>query len=583
MTDLVIRGGTVIDGTGAGPVRADVAIEGSTIVEVGQVTGRGRREIDADGLLVTPGFVDIHTHFDGQATWDPMLAPSSWHGVTSIVMGNCGVGFAPARPDHHEFLISLLEGVEDIPGAALAEGLTWDWETFPQYLDALGRQPHCIDVAAYLPHAALRAYVMGERGADTNEAPTAEELVRMTQLAAEALDAGAMGFATSRTEAHRTSKGQRIGTLRADATELLAITGTLSESKRGVIQLISDAYRTTDPDYAQAELDLIEAIATTSGRPLSFTVQQADQAPDRWRDLMARVDQLADRGLQVRGQVAQRPIGMLMGLEATLNPFTPCPSYAAIASLPLSPRVTALRDPETKRRVLAEHAAIVNGEGATNGFYRRLSQSFDLLFQLSEPVHYFLQPSESLGARAAARGQEPAAAIYDAMLERDGRTLLYLPIFNFSNRNYDDIAEMIQHPHTLFGLSDAGAHCGAICDASAPTSTLTMWGRDRTDGPTIPIEQLVHGHTQRNARFVGWHDRGVLAPGYLADVNVIDLDGLECAHPEIVFDLPAGGRRLVQRASGFRSTVKRGQITFVDGESTGALPGEVVRGEQHLN
>ncbi|MCU1346317.1 MAG: N-acyl-D-aspartate/D-glutamate deacylase [Acidimicrobiia bacterium] len=578
--DLVIRGGSVVDGTGAAPVAADVGIVGSRIVEVGNIASKGRREIDAEGLLVTPGFVDIHTHYDGQATWDPLLAPSSWHGVTSVVMGNCGVGFAPARPDHHDFLISLLEGVEDIPGAALAEGLAWDWESFPEYLDALARLPRAIDVAGYVPHAALRAYVMGERGADANEAPTADELVRMTQLVGEALEAGAMGFATSRTEAHRTSKGQNIGTLRADATELLAITGALSDADSGAIQLISDAYRTTDDDYAQSELDLIEAIATATGRPLSFTVQQADEAPERWRDLKSRIDHMAARGLRVRGQVAQRPVGLLMGLEATLSPFTPCRSVAALAHLPLGERVAALRDPETKRRVLQEHADIVSGVGSANAFYRRIAESFDTIFQLSDPVQYFVTAAEAIGAQASARGHDPAGAVYDAMLERDGHALLYRPIFNYSHRNFDDMAEMVQRPNTLFGLSDAGAHCGAICDASSPTSTLTMWSRDRTDGPRLPVEQMIHGYTQRNAEFVGWHDRGVVASGYLADVNLIDLAALGCAHPEIIHDLPAGGRRLVQRASGFRCTIKRGEVTFDNGVATGALPGVVVRGKQ---
>jgi N-acyl-D-aspartate/D-glutamate deacylase len=579
MAELVIRGGTVVDGTGAPPVRADVALDGDRIVEVGRVEARGRRELDADGLLVTPGFVDIHTHFDGQATWDPVLAPSSWHGVTSIAMGNCGVGFAPARPDHHEFLISLLEGVEDIPGTALAEGLTWEWESFPEYLDALERTPHTVDLGAHVPHAALRAYVMGERGADHTEAPTHDELTRMVRLVAEAMDAGALGFATSRTEAHRTSRGQNIGTLRADAAELLALVEAVGRSGRGVIQLISDAYQTTDDDFAAAELDLIEAMARTSGRPLSFTVQQALHSPDRWRHLMGRVDRWVADGLDVKGQVALRPIGVVLGLEATVNPFLPCPSFQEVARLALPERVAALGDPDRKARILAEHSAFAEssgGSGAT-GFFRQLATSFDLVFRLDDPVDYQLDAADALGARAAREGRDPASDVYDALLELDGRRLLYLPLFNFAKRDLSDLAEMVQQPNALFGLSDAGAHCGAIIDASATTSSLVQWARDRRDGPPLPLEWLVHGHTQRNARHVGWHDRGVVAPGYLADLNLIDYPALACAHPEIIRDLPAGGRRLVQRADGYRATVKSGVVTFADGEHTGALPGRLLR------
>lgn len=580
MAELVIRGGTVVDGTGAPPVTADVAVDGDRIVEVGKVAAKGRREIDAQGLLVTPGFVDIHTHFDGQATWDPVLAPSSWHGVTSIAMGNCGVGFAPARPDHHDFLISLLEGVEDIPGTALAEGLTWQWESFPQYLDALDRMAHSVDIGTHVPHAALRAYVMGERGADHLEAPNEAELTRMAQLVAEAMEAGAVGFATSRTEAHRTSAGQNIGTLRADAAELLTLVEAMGG--RGVIQMISDAYQTPDDDFAQSELELMEAMATTSGRPLSFTVQQALHSPDRWRHLISQVDNWVGRGLDVKAQVALRPIGVLLGLEASANPFLICPSFAEVAKLPLAEKVAALRDPERRSRILAEHAQFVAAPAGARGtgFFRQIATSFDLVFKLDDPVDYQLDAADSLGNQAARTGAEPAAVVYDALLEMDGRRLLYLPLFNFAKRDFKDLAEMVQQPNALFGLSDAGAHCGAISDASATTSSLIQWVRDRRDGPPLPLEFLVHGHTQRNARHVGWHDRGVVAPGYLADLNVIDFDSLACAHPEIVRDLPAGGRRLVQRASGYRATVKTGVVTFEDGEHTGALPGRLLRGVQ---
>lgn len=495
-------------------------------------------------------------------------------------MGNCGVGFAPARPDHHEFLISLLEGVEDIPGTALAEGLTWEWESFPEYLDALARTPHTVDLGAHMPHAALRAYVMGERGADPEEAPSEAELRRMADLLGEAMAAGALGFATSRTEAHRTSAGARIGTLKADAAELLALTEVLARAGRGVIQLISDAYQTTDDDFARSELDLIEAMAVISRRPVSFTVQQALHSPDRWRDLMAHVDKLVASGLDVRGQVALRPIGVLLGLEASVNPFMPCPSYTEIAKLPVPERVVAMSDPERRARILEEHARFAAGAAGGATFFKQLATSFDIMFSLDDPVDYELDASRSLGAQAARMGAEPTAVVYDALLERDGRRLLYLPLFNFASRDFSDLAEMVQQPNALFGLSDAGAHCGAISDASATTSSLTTWARDRRDGPLLPIEWLINGHTQRNARHVGWYDRGVVAPGYLADLNVIDFDALSCAHPEIVRDLPAGGRRLVQRASGYKATIKSGVVTFEDGEHTGALPGGLLRGEQ---
>lgn len=564
-----------MDGTGAAPVRADVAVEDGRIVAVGRVDDRAARTIDAEGLLVTPGFVDIHTHFDGQATWDPLLAPSSWHGVTTIAMGNCGVGFAPARPDRHDWLIGLLEGVEDIPGTALAEGLTWDWETFPQYLDAIERRPHAVDIGAHVPHAALRTYVMGDRGADHLVAPTDAEVDELARLVGEALDAGAIGFATSRTLVHRTRDGANIGTLSAGEAELLAIASVLRRAGRGVTQLISDCYLSPDEDLAKAELDLIEAYARTSGRPLSFTVQQPFHAPDRWKQLLSWVEGLSAQGVAVKAQIAPRPIGVLLGLQATMHPFVVCESFKAVASLPLAEKVLALREPERRARILAEHEAFV--ARLPDGILRQILSAFDVLFRMDDPVDYDLDASRSLGRAAARDGVDAAGVVYDALLDRAGTQLLYLALFNFAHHDLDDVRAMVTSPHTLFGLSDAGAHCGAICDASFTTSSLVLWGRDRAD--RVPVEQLVHGHTQRNARHVGWLDRGVVAPGYVADLNVIDFEALACRPPELVHDLPAGGRRLVQRAEGYRATVKSGTITFVDGESTGELPGRLLRGQ----
>ena len=577
MADLIIRNGTVVDGTGAPGVVADVGVSDGVITDVGSsLDGTGDREIDADGLLVTPGFVDIHTHFDGQVTWDPVVAPSSLHGVTTIAMGNCGVGFAPAAPDRHAWLISLLEGVEDIPGTALAEGLTWDWESFPEYLDAVAAKPHTVDIGTHVPHAALRTYVMGERGADHTVAPTEDEMAQMGRLVEEALGAGAVGFATSRTEIHRTSGGENIGTLTASEAELLAVADAMRRAGTGVVQLISDLYQTPDDDFAQRELDLLERFVRVSGRPLSFTMQQAYHSPDRWRFQMDWVDRMVAADLDVKAQVASRPIGVLLGLQATANPFLFCASYGEVAQLSAPERVVALRDPERKRRILDEHAQIA--AGLEPGIFQQIMTGFDVIFRLTDPVDYELHTDRSIAAEARRAGVEPISMVYDLLQERNGDQLLYLPLFNFAHGNFDDIHDMITSPNVLFGLSDAGAHCGAICDASMTTSSLVVWSRDRRDGERLPVESIVHGHTKRSARHIGWLDRGVVAPGYRADLNVIDLDALACHPPTIVHDLPAGGRRLMQTATGYRYTVKSGLVTFQDGEHTGELPGELLRG-----
>jgi N-acyl-D-amino-acid deacylase len=574
MFDLVVRAGTVVDGTGAPPVTADVGVRGGRIVDVGRLTERAHREIDADGLVVTPGFVDIHTHFDGQATWDPILAPSAWHGVTSAAMGNCGVGFAPARSDRHDWLISLMEGVEDIPGAALAEGLSWEWESFPEYMDALEGVSRTIDVGAHVPHAALRAFVMGDRGADPSEAPDDEELARMVDLLTQGVSVGAVGMGTSRTELHRTRSGDPIGTLRAAHRELVALAGTLRDTG-AVLQLISDCYQSADPHYVASELSLMEAMAGASRGRLSFSVQQPASAPERWRELQAWAEQCAGRGLDVWTQVAPRPIGVLMGLSATVNPFAGCAAYREVAHLDLAERVGALSQPARRSRIIEEHRVFVErlaGAGPT----RQMLGGFDLMFRLEDPVDYDICPEASMAAVAARSGVDPAELVFDTLLEQDGHQLLYAPLFNFVHGDLADVREMIRADRSLFGLSDAGAHCGAICDASFTTSYLTLWARDRLD--RLPIEEVVPRISRDTARHVGWRDRGTLQPGMLADVNVLDLDALGCAPPRIVNDLPAGGRRLLQRAYGYRCTVKGGEPTFMDGEHTGQLPGRLVRG-----
>jgi N-acyl-D-aspartate/D-glutamate deacylase len=576
--DLVIRNGLVVDGSGAPPRRADVAVEGEQIVAVGDDIARGRREIDADGQLVTPGFVDPHTHYDGQATWDPWLAPSSQHGVTTVAMGNCGVGFAPVEPDRHDWLIEMMEGVEDIPGTALHEGLRWDWESYPQYLDALDRQSRTIDIGSHVPHAALRAFVMGDRGADPSEHPDENELGDMARLLEQGLDAGALGVSTSRTERHRTSAGANLGTLRAREPELLALASVLRATNRGVFQLLSDSYCTTDDDFAASERALVSEFARASGRPVSYTVQQDVAAPWRWRELMDLATSLQSQGFDVKAQVAPRPIGVLLGLEATTCVLTPSRAYARVAGLPLAERVAALRDPELRRRILEGITTLTTGEGAFAGyaFFGR----FDDMFVLDDPPNYDLDRSRSLGATARGLGIDPLAYAYDVQLQRDGRQLIYVPLFNFADGNLKAVREMIASPVAMFGLSDAGAHCGQICDGSMTTTYMTMWARDRTGDDRIPIESVVHQLTRRPASHFGWLDRGLVAPGMLGDLNVIDLENLECAPPGIVTDLPAGGRRFLQASTGYRYTVKRGAVTFEDGVATGQLPGRLLRGVQ---
>ncbi len=576
MVDLLLRNGTVVDGTGAPGRRADVAIDGERIVAVGpDLDAVARRVIDAEGQLVTPGFVDIHTHFDGQVTWDPIVAPSSLHGVTSVVMGNCGVGFAPARPSDadHDWLIGLLEGVEAIPGTALAEGLPWDWESFPEYLDSLDRRTYTIDVAAQVAHAPLRAYVMGARGADPNEAPSADELRAMYEHTRVSLRAGALGFTTSRTYVHRTRDGAFLGTRFSSSDELVAIASALRDEGAGVMQMISDAYQSTDTEFTLAELDMMRELVATVGRPLSMTVQQQLDTPDRWREMLAFARTCRADGYPVTAQVAPRPIGLLAGYSATVHPFMACAGFHEVARLPFAERIAALHDPERRGRIIGQHGEPIPG------MIGQITHSFDLLFPLTDPVDYEPPPEASIAGIAVAEGRSPAEVAYDLLLNDDGNQLLYLPLFNYVGRDLSDVREMLLADEVVLGLSDAGAHCGVICDGSMPTTALALWTHRRR-GEGLPVETMVHHLTQRTTHHVGWLDRGVLAPGYLADVNVIDLDALGARPPRIVHDLPAGGRRLMQHASGYRHTIKRGAATFADGEHTGELAGRLVRGAQ---
>ena len=562
MHELVIRGGTVVDGTGAAARTADVAVDEGRVTEVGRVDGRGARELDADGLIVAPGWVDIHTHYDGQVTWDPEMTPSSWHGVTTVVMGNCGVGFAPVRPGDEGFLIELMEGVEDIPGTALAEGIDWAWESFPEYLDALDRTTRTIDVAAQVPHCALRAYVMGERAHDNDT--TAEEIAEMSRLAEEALLAGACGVSTSQTILHSSKHGLVPGT-HAMPEELVALGEAVGRAGHGVFQIISD--HLGGAANRAWLVDLVDRTGITATYPLA----QAGHAPEAFREALAASAEDARVGRRIIPQVANRPTGMLFGLQSSLHPFVTHPTYRALADLPLAERVARLRDPDVRGALVAEEPS------TKNPIARGLMQRWDQMFPLGDPPDYEPPSSASVAAAAAREGRAPQEVVLDWLLEQDGRAFLFAPLASYVDHNLDAIHSMITDPTTVLGLSDGGAHCGLICDVSMPTYLLTHWVNGRTRGDRVPLEAAISLQTSRTAAAYGFADRGVLAPGKRADVNLIDLEGMHLHAPEMVHDLPAGGRRLVQRADGYVATLVAGQVTFERGEPTGERPGRLVR------
>lgn len=569
MHDLVIRNGTVIDGTGAPARKADVAVDGRVITAVGDDVGEGRREIDAGGCLVTPGWVDIHTHYDGQVTWDPYLTPSGWNGVTTVVMGNCGVGFAPVRDGKQEFLIQLMEGVEDIPGTALAEGMTWNWETFPEYLDALDAMPRAIDVGTQVPHGAIRAYVMGERGAK-NEKATPEEVEEMSRLVREGLEAGALGFSTSRTILHRAKDGELVPGTTADREEVLGIGRALGEAGHGVFEVASDLA----PEGK--ELEWMSAVSRETGQPVAFACLQSPFDPDQYKRLLEACEKDAAEGGQLTPVVAQRPAGLLLSLESTAHPFLFYAAYREIAELPLAERVAKMREPATRAAILDNPPDLSGLMGPA----RMMAEGWNTIYPMGDQPDYEPGPDQSLAAMAEREGRSPAEIAYDLLLERDGKGILYLPVLGYARGDLEDMREMMLHPQSVFGLSDGGAHCGLICDASIPTYLLTHWARDRERGEKIPIETLVHCQTQKTATFYGMDDRGVLAPGMKADVNVIDFDNLTIRAPEMIYDLPAGGRRLVQEIEGYRYTIVSGEVTFEEGKETGAMPGKLIRGPQ---
>jgi N-acyl-D-aspartate/D-glutamate deacylase len=561
--DLIIRGGSVIDGTGAAAHSADIGIKDGLIADVGQLDGRAMREIDADGALVTPGFVDIHTHYDGQATWSNRMSPSSHHGVTTVIMGNCGVGFAPVKAADHDVLIELMEGVEDIPGAALHEGLPWSWESFPDYMDFLSQRQFDMDLGAQLPHAALRVYVMGQRGAD-REPANAQDIGQMRSLTTQAIAAGALGFTSSRTLNHRSSKGAPTPSLTAEIDELMGVAAGLKDAGRGVMEMISDFVDLDD------EFSLLQQMVAQSGRPMSISLAQG-LSPHGWKKVLGKIESAASQGLVMRGQVAPRPIGILLGLTTTLSPFTTRPSFTALHNMPLADKLAALRDPVRRANILSEETA--------PGFARlfKLMDEGRKIWLLGDPPDYEPAPQDSLYAKAQRQGVSSWEYIYDQMLANDGKNILYTPFANYAENNLDCCREMILHQNTVMGLGDGGAHVGTICDASFITTLLTHWGRDRTRGEQIDLPTLVKSQTHDTARAVDLLDRGTLQPGMRADVNVIDFEHLKVRVPEIVHDLPAGGARLQQKADGYLATIVAGDITYRNGEATDALPGRLIR------
>jgi len=569
--DIVVRGGTVLDGSGGEPFRADVAVTGDRIVAVGEVTGSGREEIDATGRLVTPGFVDVHTHYDGQITWENRLAPSSGHGVTSVVMGNCGVGFAPARAEHRQALIKLMEGVEDIPEVVMAAGVPWNWETFPEYLDALEERQSDIDFAAQVPHSPVRVYVMGTRGAEL-EPPTEDDLMQMRRLVREAVEAGALGVSTSRSLAHRTKAGQLAPSVRTEDREAVALADGLRDAGTGVYQIIPDT--SLDP---QEQMTLIREIASRSGRPTSFSFMQMPDQPDGWRVFLRGLEEAKQEGLTIRGQIIPRPTGALLGLELSMHPFSLHPSYQPIAHLPLAERVAAMRQSDVRRRLLSERP------DNPNPFLRFVVKEHEQLYVLGDPPNYHQSRDRSIGARARAAGLDPLEVIYDALLERDGREILIRPMANLTGERMDGAGlDLLGSDRTVLGLGDGGAHYGMVCDATYPTYFLTYWVRDADPEWRVELPRAVRMLTRETAETVGLLDRGLIEPGYKADLNVIDLDRLHLHAPTVTYDLPEQGRRLVQKADGYDATIVSGAVTYRGGTATGALPGRLIRGAKPI-
>lgn len=569
MNDLNVVGGRLIDGSGAPARSADIGIRDGRIVEVGTVSS-AKQIIDADGALVTPGFVDVHTHYDAQVSWDPWLTPSSWHGVTTVVMGNCGVGFAPAHPDRHEWLIELMEGVEDIPGSAMTDGIDWKWETFPEYLDAVASRSYALDVGALVAHGPIRAYVMGQRGAD-NEPATADDTRRMADIVEEALRAGALGFSTSRTPLHRSRSGELVPGTSADAEELYAIADAMARVGHGNFQFAPEHVRLVEHEWAW-----MRELARRTGRPVSVNLNQTDQSPDLWRHVLDLLTEAHDDGIPIHTQVAGRSIGILYCLHGSVHPLLFHPAYAEVAHLAMPERLAALADPVRRDR-------IVNETPDDGGLFTKvvIDKADGMWLVDGANIDYEPHRDDSVAAIARRTGRPIAEIVLDQLTSDDGNGMIYAPFFNYSYGDLSMIHDLHLHPHTRMGLSDAGAHCGAICDGGMPTFMLTHWTRDRRRGPRLPLEHVVHRQTRQTAEFYGLFDRGLVAPGQRADLNVIDYDALGFDVPRMVFDLPANGRRLIQRGVGYLATVVNGVRTVDHDEFTGELPGRLIRGPRN--
>ncbi len=586
MFDLKITGGRVLDGSGDEPRRADVAISDGRIAAIGTDLGPARETIDAAGQIVTPGFIDIHTHYDGQASWDPDLQPSVNHGVTTAVMGNCGVGFAPVRESDHDKLIKLMEGVEDIPGTALHEGLTWEWESFPDYMDALARMPRTIDIAAMMPHDPLRVYVMGDRAVFSEHA-TEADIAEMRRLTREALEAGAIGFATGRSDVHKTADGDWTPSSEATRDELTGIARAFEGLDHGVVQAVSDFNLERGEQDFDEEWQIVADYAKASGRPFSFSLMQRDFAPDQWLKLIERSEKLKADGVDARMQVAPRAIGVFLGLQCTFHPFMGYPSYREIADLSFDERLARMKDPAFRAQILSEEHQQLSGEGSSipplaDLLMAHIEMVAEKFFQLGDPPDYEQPQENSLGARAKAEGVDLMAKIYDTLLERDGQELIYLPLYNYTELNYDNVLRMMEHPQALYGLSDGGAHVGTVCDASMPTYMLTHWTRDRSRGRKLDLPRVVRMLTGAQADYLGMTDRGYLREGLRADLNVIDLENLQMEPPHMEQDLPAGGQRLLQGARGYTATIVAGEVVMADGKLTGARPGGLYRAGRQM-
>jgi N-acyl-D-amino-acid deacylase len=574
MHDMVIRGGTIVDGTGAARFTGDIAIDNGLITRVGQVSSGGREEIDAAGMIVAPGWVDIHTHYDGQATWDQEMAPSSWHGVTTVVMGNCGVGFAPARPDRHGWLIGLMEGVEDIPGTALAEGMTWNWESFPEYLDELERLPRTVDVGTHVPHGAVRAYVLGDRE-KPGAVPTADDIAEMSRIVEEGVRAGALGFSTSRTVIHKSVDGEVVPGTTATADELIAIGRGMGRVGHGVFEMASDLNR------EWKEFEWMGALSRETGLPVTFAALQSIAKEMPLDEQLATMRAENDNGANIVAQIALRGTGIIMGWRGTVHPFRFRPSWVSIAELPWEEQKAKLLDPVFKAQLLSEANDFSEVQADIAGLIFIVAAGWTMQFEMDEGFDYEPTADDSIAARAAAAGVDPQEYAYDLLCREDGCGMAYLPILNYADGNLNFLEALQESSDTVNSLSDGGAHCGTICDAASPTFMLQHWVRDRK-GKRISLEHAVKRQCRDTAMLYGLEDRGVIAQGYLADLNIIDLEKMKLGKPWLAFDLPAGGKRLLQKADGYICTIKSGQITFRDGKCQGVYPGGLIRGPQRV-